>query len=137
MGEVRDLSSARSARWRGDEHELSLHAEPGAARIVRHWVMRVVAAAGIGGSLNQLVEVLTAELVSEAVKTGKPADEVDVRLRIDGGGVRVAVTGPSPDVPSASSTTSLALVEVLSNAWGTTPARDGERTVWFDVATAG
>ena len=137
MGEVRDLSSARSARGRGDEHELSLPAEPGAARIVRHWVMRVVAAAGIGGSLNQLVEVLTAELVSEAVKTGTPADEVGVRLRIEGDCVRVAVTGRSPVVPTPSGSTSLALVEVLSNAWGTTDARNGERTVWFDVATAG
>ena len=137
MGKVRDLSSARSARGRGNEHELSLHAAPGAARIVRHWVMHVVAAAGIGGSLNQLVEVLTAELVSEAVKTGTPADEVDVHLRIERGRVRVAVTGPSPAVPTPSGATSLALVEVLSSAWGTTPTRGGERTVWFDVAIAG
>ena len=136
MGEVRDLTSARSARGRGAEHELSLPAEPGAARIVRHWVMRVVAAAGIGGALNQLVEVLTAELVSEAVKTGTPEDEVDVRLHIDDEGVRVAVTGPgTPALPS--NATSLALVEVLSNAWGSSRGRDGQRTVWFDVATAG
>ena len=32
---------------------------------------------------------------------------------------------------------SLALVEVLSNAWGSSRGRDGQRTVWFDVATAG
>jgi hypothetical protein len=119
----------------GAEHELSLPAEPGAQRIVRHWVMRVVAAAGIGGSLNQLVEVLTAELVSEAVKAGTPGDEVDVRLRIDGDGVRVAVTGPGPALLTSSAATSLALVEVLSSAWGTSRGRSGERTVWFDVAT--
>lgn len=133
---MRDLTSAPSARRRGAEHELSLPAEPGAARIVRHWVMRVVAAAGVGGALNQLVEVLTAELVSEAVKTGRPDDEVDVRLHIDDDGVRVAVTGPaSPAIPTTA--TSLALVEVLSNAWGSSRGRDGQRTVWFDVATAG
>ncbi len=137
MGEVRDLTSARSAWRRGAEHELSLPAEPGAARIVRHWVMRVVAAAGIGGALNQLVEVLTAELVSEAVKTGTPDDEVDVRLLIDDDGVRVAVTGPSAPALVASTATSLALVEVLSNAWGSSRGRDGQQTVWFDVATAG
>ena len=137
MGEVRNLSSARSARLRAAEHELSLPAEPGAQRIVRHWVMRVVAAAGIGGALNQLVEVLTAELVSEAVKTGTPHDEVDVRVRIDGDCVRVSVTGPGPLMLTTTSATSLALVEVLSTAWGTSRGRDGERTVWFDVATAG
>jgi hypothetical protein len=137
VGEVRDLSSARSARARGAEHELSLHAEPGAARIVRHWVMRVVAAAGIGGALNQLVEVLTAELVSEAVRTGTPDDEVGVRLHIDEDGVRVTITGPGGASLTPSSATSLALVEVLSNAWGSTRDRDGQRTVWFDIATAG
>jgi hypothetical protein len=137
VGEVRDLTSARSARRRGAEHELSLPAEPGAARIVRHWVMRVVAAAGVGGALNQLVEVLTAELVSEAVRTGTPDDEVDVRLHIDDGGVRVAVTGPSAPALAPSTATSLALVEVLSNAWGSSRGRDGQRTIWFDVATAG
>ena len=122
---------------RGAEHELSLPAQAGAQRIARHWVMRVVAAAGIGGELNQLVEVLTAELVSEAVKSSTPDDDVDVRLRIDGDGVRVAVTGPGPALLTASGATSLALVEVLSSAWGTTRGRGGERTVWFDVATAG
>ena len=134
MGEVRDLSSARG---RADEHKLTLHATPAATRIVRHWVMRVVAAAGIGGSLNQLVEVLTAELVAEAVRIGTPAAEVDVRVRIDGECVRVTITGPGPATPTPTGPTCLALVEVLANAWGTTSVREGERTVWFDVATAG
>jgi len=137
VGEVRHLSSARSARARGAEHELSLPAEPGAARIVRHWVMRVVAAAGVGGALNQLVEVLTAELVSEAVRTGTPDDEVAVRLHIDDDAVHVTVTGPALAALAPSNAASLALVEVLSNAWGSSRGRDGQRTVWFDVATAG
>ena len=137
VGEVRHLSSAPSARARGVEHELSLPAEPGAARIVRHWVMRVVAAAGVGGALNQLVEVLTAELVAEAVRTGAPDDEVVVRLHVVDDGVRVAVTAPGVAALTPSSATSLALVEVLSTAWGSTRSQDGQRTVWFDVATAG
>lgn len=137
MGEVRDLSSARSARGHAEDHSLTLHAEPTAARVARHWVMRVVAAAGVGGSLNQLVEVLTAELVSDAVRLGDPDCRIDVRLRIADDCVRVAVTGPGPLVPTPSTTTSMALVEVLSSSWGMWPRPGGERTVWFDVATAG
>ena len=134
---MRDLSSARSARERATDHSLTLHAEPAAARVARHWVMRVVAAAGVGGSLNQLVEVLTAELVSDAVRLGDPDRRIDVLLRISDATVRVAVTGPGPMAPTPSNTTSLALVEVLSSSWGMRPRPDGERTVWFDVATAG
>ena len=137
MGEVRDLSSARSARAHGEDHSLALHADATAARVARHWVMRVVAAAGIGGSLNQLIEVLTAELVSDAVRLGDADRRIDVRLRISDAGVRVAVTGPCPVVPTPSNTTSMALVEVLSSSWGMWPRPGGERTVWFDVATAG
>lgn len=137
MGEVRNLSSARSVRQHAEDHSLALHAEPAAPRVARHWVMRVVAAAGVGGSLNQLVEVLTAELVSDAVRLGAADRRIDVRLHITEDGVRVAVTGPCPEVPSPHDTTSMALVEVLSSSWGMWPRPGGERTVWFDVATAG
>ncbi len=119
------------------DHELTLRAEPAAARVARHWVMRVVAAAGIGGSINQLIEVLTAELVADAVRLAGEDDRVRVWLRIGEDGVRVAVTGPRPATPTASGLTSLALVEVLSKAWGSWPLPDGERTVWFDVETVG
>ena len=119
------------------DHELTLRAEPAAPRVARHWVMRVVAAAGIGGSINQLIEVLTAELVADAVRTGDEDDRVRVWLRIGEDGVRVAVTGRGPTTPTPSDATSLALVEVLSSSWGTWPQPDGGRTVWFDVDIAG
>ncbi|HEY0118157.1 MAG TPA: ATP-binding protein [Cellulomonas sp.] len=141
MGEVRDLSSARSAHGYAADHELTLRAEPAAARVARHWVMRVVAAAGIGGAVNQLIEVLTAELVADAVRLGDVEGDAEGRvriwLRIGADDVRVAVSGPRLKLPAPATTTSLALVEVLSNAWGTWPLPDGERTVWFDVETAG
>ena len=135
VGDVHYLSGARCEQ--APDHELTLRAEPGAPRVARHWVMRVVAAAGIGGSINQLVEVLTAELVSDAVRLADEGGQVRLRLRICEDDVRVAVTGRRPDVPTRSSATSLALVEVLSNSWGTLPQPDGERTVWFDVEVAG
>ena len=136
VGDVHYLSGARGGCEHALDHELTLRAEPAAPRVARHWVMRVVAAAGIGGSINQLVEVLTAELVSDAVRLADEDGQVRVWLRICEDDVRVAVTS-RPDAPTSSSATSLALVEVLSNAWGTLPQPDGERTVWFDVEVAG
>lgn len=136
VGEVRDLSSARSARSGAADHELRLPAERHAPRIARHWVMRTAAAAGVGGPLNQVIEVLTAELVAEVVRTGDPEGVLRIELRVADGTVRVSVTAPAPLTPAPANPPSLALVEVLSTSWGTWPHADGERTVWFDVATA-
>lgn len=137
MGEVRDLSSARSARANASAHEVTLRAERHAPRIARQWVMRAAASAGIGGTLNQVIEVLTSELVSDAVRVCAAEGEVRVCLRVDATAARVSVTGPSPRVSTDVGSASLALVEVLSTSWGTWPPTGGERTVWFDVETAG
>ena len=136
VGEVRDLSSARSARSGAADHELRLPAERHAPRIARHWVMRTAAAAGVVGPLNQVIEVLTAELVADVVRTGDPDGVVRIGLRVADDAVRVTVTASVPLSPAPPNPASLALVEVLSTSWGTRPHGDGERTVWFDVAIA-
>ena len=134
VGEVRDLWRARSARVQTTDHELALAADPQAPRVARHWMMRVVAAAGIGGTPNQVIEVLTAELVADAVRVARDSEHVVlVTVRIDEDAVRVAVTGPGDEPPMAAS---MALVEVLSSSWGAWPSQAGTRTVWFDVRTA-
>ena len=143
MGDVRDLSSAPSARRRGwspVDDELTLRAERLAPRQARHWVMQTVAAEGVVGSSNQVIELLTGELVSNAVVHGPADGQVLVGLRIDGHRVRVSVRdtgGGRPRVrhpePTAPSGRGLALVEALSSAWGTATHPDGGKTVWFDV----
>lgn len=133
VGKVRDLSSAPSAR--ALDHELCLRADPKATRVARHWVMRVAAGAGIGGTLNQVIEVLTGDLVADAMRLGGADCQVQVGVRFETHGVRVAVTGPGVLVPTQSTATSLALVEALATEWGTWPQPDGSRTVWFEVDT--
>lgn len=143
MGDVRDLSSAPSARrggWPPVDDELALRAERHAPRQARHWVMRTVAAEGVVGPSNQVIELLTGELVSNAVVHGPPDAQVVVGLRIDSRTVRVSVRdtgGGHPRVrhpePTAPSGRGLALVEALSTAWGTATHPDGGKTVWFDV----
>ena len=101
--------------------------------------MRAAAAAGIGGAANQVVELLTGELVANAVVHGPPDGAVTVRVRIDGPVVRVMVSdggGGVPVVghpePTAPSGRGLALVEALSSDWGTHIVPGG-KTVWFEV----
>ena len=103
--------------------------------------MRAVAEAGIGGASNQVVELLTGELVSNAVVHGPVDGTVTVQVQIDGTVVRVLVSdtgGGVPTVghpePTAPSGRGLALVEALSSAWGT-QKRAGGKTVWFEVQT--
>jgi anti-sigma regulatory factor (Ser/Thr protein kinase) len=103
--------------------------------------MRTIADAGVGGASNQVIELLTAELVSNAVVHGPDAGAVRVEVRIDGATVRVGVRdtgGGVPTVghpePTAASGRGLALVEALSSDWGIQPHRDG-KTVWFEVDT--
>ncbi len=119
--------------------QLEVQAERSAPRAVRHWVMRAIADAGIGGSANQVVELLTGELVSNAVVHGPTDGTVTVRVRVDRSVVRVLVSdsgGGTPTVghpePTAASGRGLALVEALSSDWGTS-SRPGGKTVWFEV----
>jgi len=121
--------------------ELVVEAERSAPRAARHWVMRTIADAGVGGASNQVVELLTGELVSNAVVHGPEAGVVRIQVRIDRGTVRVGVRdtgGGTPTVghpePTAPSGRGLALVEALSSDWGTQTHADG-KTVWFEVQT--
>jgi serine/threonine-protein kinase RsbW len=119
--------------------QLVVEAERSAPRAARHWVMRAVAEAGVGGSVNQVVELLTGELVANAVVHGPSDRSVTVRVRIDGPTVRVLVSDAGGGVPvvehpepTAPSGRGLALVEALSSDWGTMSRPDG-KTVWFEV----
>lgn len=123
------------------DDEMVVQAEPRAPRAVRHWVMRTVAGLGVTGAGNQVVELLTAEIVSNAVVHGPSDGEVRVRLRVAGPCVRVEVTDTghgSPTVrhpePTAPNGRGLLLVEALATSWGTRPDEAGT-TVWFEVDT--
>jgi serine/threonine-protein kinase RsbW len=144
VGDVRDLHSAPSARRAAREFasyddELVVRAEPRAPRAARHWVMQSIAAVGVTGAANQVVELLTAEIVSNAVVHGPARGDVRVRLRVAASRVRVEVIDSghgAPKVrhpePTAASGRGLALVEALAAAWGTGPV-EGGTSVWFEV----
>ena len=116
-----------------------VRAEPRAPRAVRHWVMRTIAELGVTGAVNQVVELLTAEIVSNAVVHGPAQGEIRVRLSVRGPLVRVEVTDSGHGAPTvrhpeltAPSGRGLALVEALAQSWGTS-AVEGGTSVWFEV----
>jgi anti-sigma regulatory factor (Ser/Thr protein kinase) len=102
--------------------------------------MHRVASSGVAGSANQVIELLTGEVVANAVVHGPEHGEVRVAVRIDHRGVRVSVTDESParpwvqhPAPTAVSGRGMALVEALSRSWGV-DVHDGDgKTVWFLV----
>jgi serine/threonine-protein kinase RsbW len=143
VGEVRDLRSAPAARRadaRAEHDDLVLDARRTAPRAARHWVMHRVAASGVHGAANQVIELLTGEVVANAVVHGPEHGRIRVSLRIDERGILVSVTDESPATPvvrhpepTALSGRGMALVEALSRTWGVDHDDHDGKTVWFLV----
>jgi serine/threonine-protein kinase RsbW len=122
-----------------DETVLSL---PGHRRSVatgRHWVVREAAELGVTGMANQVVELLTSELLANAVLHGPPGGNVVVRLQCSETVLRVTVSDreltvpvvlhPDPIEPSGRG---MAIVEAMSNRWGV-EVGSGGKSVWFEL----
>ena len=120
--------------------ELRLPPEPVASTLAR------AAVAAIGSGLPEAVasdvELLTTEIVSNAVKHANldPSQEIILRVVSDGH-VRVEVTDPGPPfepdlrrIDPASSGWGLFLVDVIATSWGVEPEGAGKK-VWFEVRT--
>jgi serine/threonine-protein kinase RsbW len=121
----------------GDIEELVLPPQRSSARLARHWVIHVVASSGVTGSQNQIVELLTAEVVANAAVHGPPDGTIRVRAWTDDTHVYVSVSDDSrtsPIVrhpePADPSGRGMALVQALASDWGVDAGQDG-KTVWF------
>ena len=130
----RDATTGRSG-----SDELCLPASTSSARTARHWVMNELAAEGVFGADNQVVELLTGEIVANAALHGPADGQIRVRVGRAGLVVRVAVRDESIAVPvvrhpepTADSGRGLELVDSLATAWGIQQHGDG-KTVWFSV----
>lgn len=102
--------------------------------------MHRIAQAGVHGQVNQVVELLTGEVVANAVLHGPEHGRVRVSVWIDDCGVLVSVTDDSTadpvvqhPAPTAVSGRGMALVEALSHSWGVDHHEDMGKTVWFLV----
>jgi anti-sigma regulatory factor (Ser/Thr protein kinase) len=123
------------------ELALTLTPERQSVAVGRHWVVRTAVAAGVTGMANQVVELLTSELLSNAVLHGAAGRAIHLWFRAgEDDVVRVSVTDSLPARPVvlhpglvAPSGRGMAIVEAMSNRWGVDDQHDGGKTVWFEI----
>jgi len=118
--------------------ELRLPPEPIAPALAR------AAVAAVGSSLPQAVvsdvELLTSEVVSNAIKHASLEPSTEIILRVGlGATIRVEVMDPGPPFEAdlrapdpGSSGWGLFLVDTIATSWGVEPEGDG-KTVWFEI----
>ncbi|QTE29755.1 ATP-binding protein [Pengzhenrongella sicca] len=129
-----------SVGGRAARPELSLPARTSSGRPARHWVMNELAADGVYGLANQIIELLTGELVANSALHGPADGTIRVTAWRTGAIVRVAVRDESPAEPvvrhpevTAASGRGLLLVATLSTDWGIERHGADGKTVWFSV----
>jgi anti-sigma regulatory factor (Ser/Thr protein kinase) len=107
----------------------------------RRWVLRQAASAGVRGEAQAVVELLTSELVANALHHGPADGEISVETDVVDGQLHVTVSDRGEGAPvvrdppaTATGGRGMMLVDMLAGAWGTTPLPDGGKAVWFSVA---
>ena len=120
--------------------ELQLVARPSSARAGRHWVVSMVRAQGVPADVLDVIELLTGELLANAVVHGPDEGAIRVRTWRSGRLVSVAVTDGSvhrPVVQSPAFTAvggrGMMLIDALSSAWGVDDGGSTGKTVWFSL----
>lgn len=126
-----------------EQHELRLLPAAGSVAAGRRWVQNEAEVAGVGGDVLDVLEVLTSELVSNAVVHGPQDGVVRVRAHVLDDVIRVSVGDDSQvrPVPRAADPgdlhgRGLILVEALATAWGVDVHPADGKDVWFELAIA-
>lgn len=123
-----------------DSDSIVLPGQRQSVAVGRHWVVRTSASYGVTGMANQVVELLSSELLANAVLHGPEGGGIGLQLRVTGDVARVSVSDGatrSPVVidadPSALNGRGMAIVEAMSSRWGVEQHADGGKTVWFEL----
>lgn len=125
----------------GEDHlSIVLPGQRQSVAVGRHWVVRTAAERGITGMANQVLELLSSELLANAVLHGPDDGPIGVQLRHTTEVVRVSVSDGnhrSPVVlhnePEAPNGRGMAIVEAMSSRWGIETHEDGSKTVWYEL----
>ena len=110
----------------------------------RHWVLDRAGEAGVADETLAVVELLTSEIMTNAVVHGTTGRCVRLVTRAEAGVFEVSVTDDGPGIPTvchvapaaAEGGRGLLLVEALATEWGVTE-HDAGKSVWFRVEHAG
>lgn len=124
-------------RDRVDGHTATLPASPGSAATARQF-LRQVLSPRTSAQERATVELLTTELVANAVVHARSSCDVRVTERADGS-LRVEVTDGADGTPARQAVAptdatgrGLLLVDGLAARWGTSSTETG-KTVWFET----
>ena len=137
-----EIQARLHAMTPGNESELRLRPEAAAPSLARAAI--AAAASGLPAAVVADAELLTSELVSNAVRHAEldPSQEIVVRIVADGY-VRVEVADPGPPFDadrrrpgSGSRGWGLLLVDAVATSWGVEREGSGKR-VWFEVGERG
>ena len=109
------------------------------ARLGRQWSVRLARSYGASDATLHVVELLTSEVVTNAVKYGRVTDAIDLDMACADHELTVSVTDGNPSPPvvldpdvGRSGGQGMRVVERLARTWGWLPTREGKR-VWFTV----
>jgi anti-sigma regulatory factor (Ser/Thr protein kinase) len=105
----------------------------------RRFVRDVLEDNAVDTDVVETVELLTSEVITNALVHARSAPKLAVRVRNEA--VRVEVADVSPVVPirrdideNALSGRGIAIVDSLASGWGVTGLSPHGKTVWFEVA---
>lgn len=117
---------------------VTLAAEPASAPAARRLLAGECADCGLSGDLTDTAQLLTSELVTNAVIHGRSA--VTLEILVTGGLLRVAVSDDNSRHPElrpaddrALDGRGMGIVALLAARWGVTDHALG-KTVWFELA---
>ena len=123
----------------GIEVRTILTPHPTSVGAARRFVRDVLKSRQFDDGVVDVVELLTSEVVTNAIVHARSGPQLAVELRDDV--VRVAVHDLSPDVPVRRlgriddvRGRGVIIIEELAAAWGVEEERNGGKRVWFEVA---
>ncbi len=130
----------RPAGGTAEDESILLPGQRQSVAVGRHWVVSRAVSLGITGMANQVLELLSSELLANAVLHGAAGTEIGLRMALADGVVRVSVADEgerNPVVlhnePTAPNGRGMAIVEAMSSRWGVDERDDGGKTVWYEL----
>jgi len=116
-----------------------LNPHPTSVGGARRFVRDVLMSRHVPDRVVGVVELLTSEVVTNAIIHGGSGPRLVIEIRVDA--VRVAVCDLSADVPVRRtprlddvSGRGVVIVDQLASAWGVEAEQGGGKQVWFEVA---
>ncbi len=122
------------------EQSVVLPGQRQSVAVGRHWVVTCASGHGLNGVLGQVIELLSSELLTNAVLHGAEGGPVALAVRVSTAAVRVSVSDRAQQTPvvvhsepSDLHGRGMAIVEAMSQRWGVENHVEGGKTVWFEL----